>query len=52
MVLFDSFHSPPPRDSAAERAQWRKEIMATAFQGGVTSDYWLEVLLDRVEVGR
>ena len=31
---------------------WRKELLSIAFQGGVTSDIWLEALLDRVEAGQ
>lgn len=32
-----------------EHMQWRKELLVTAFQGGVTGDFWLEALLDRLE---
>lgn len=52
MVHSDSFHATRNAVSskrAAEYEQWRKELLATAFQGGVTSDIWLEALLDRLE---
>ena len=41
----------PPRDTT-ERQLWRDTILAPAFQGGVTSDYWLGALLNRVESRR
>jgi hypothetical protein len=45
--------SPAPQSvTPRERDAWRKDILSVAFQGGVTSDYWLEALLDRVEAGR
>ncbi len=43
---------PPGATAAAERDVWRRDIIAVAFQGGVTSDYWLEALLDRMEARR
>ena len=52
MVHTDSFHmsrSATSSKRATEHHQWRKELLATAFQGGVTSDIWLEALLDRLE---
>lgn len=52
MVHSDSSRAPRNAASskrAAEHMQWRKELLATAFQGGVTSDIWLEALLDRLE---
>jgi hypothetical protein len=45
--------SPAPQGvTPSERDAWRKDIFAAAFQGGVTSDYWLEALLDRMEARR
>ncbi len=52
MVHSDSFHvtrTAASSKGATELHQWRKELLATAFQGGVTSDIWLEALLDRLE---
>jgi hypothetical protein len=52
MVHSDSFHATRgavSSNGATEQHQWRKELLATAFQGGVTSDIWLEALLDRLE---
>ncbi len=31
------------------RADMRRDIFSVAFQGGITSDFWLEALLDRLE---
>jgi hypothetical protein len=46
-------HSPAPQAvTPSERDAWRKDILSAAFQGGVTSDFWLEALLDRVEARR
>lgn len=52
MVHSNSFHatrSAVSSKGATEYKQWRKELLATAFQGGLTSDIWLEALLDRLE---
>lgn len=45
----DTARNAVPSKGAVEHHQWRKELLATAFQGGVTSDIWLEALLDRLE---
>lgn len=46
-------HSPAPHGvTSSELDAWRKDVFSVAFQGGVTSDYWLEALLDRMEARR
>ncbi|RKT30894.1 hypothetical protein BXY70_2890 [Roseovarius halotolerans] len=44
---------PSPTSRLNERDSWRvdmrRDLLAAAFQGGVTSDFWLEALLDRME---
>ncbi|MCZ0812987.1 MAG: hypothetical protein ACQEVT_09550 [Pseudomonadota bacterium] len=44
---------PSPTSRMSERDSWRvdlrRDIFAAAFQGGITSDFWLEALLDRME---
>ncbi|EDM69727.1 hypothetical protein RAZWK3B_07949 [Roseobacter sp. AzwK-3b] len=52
MVQSHTLSPAPQAVTPSERDAWRKDILAAAFQGGVTSDYWLEALLDRVEAGR
>ena len=52
MGHIDRPHPPSPPGAAAERDAWRRDMFAVAFQGGVTSDYWLEALLDRMEARR